>query len=121
MPRMRENDLLGPPGRKWALYLVMIAGAVFAIGALLGFPDKAVLAAFSCAAIALAGRVRWDLRNDPSYWMLLSIIAIIHIIIIGGINWHLRFHPTIVYAPIAFVDFAIITYLLFALGKAKKK
>jgi hypothetical protein len=106
-----EADFAVP--KRWGYYLGALGLVIF--GALIWLTedsDKAALSAFSAGAILLAGRVRWDLRGEWYYWLLLSIVSVGHVALIVATSISLP-SPTIQFAPIVILDFAAIVAGIF--------
>lgn len=100
---------------KWSYWL--ICSAIFAAFVTLGQTDRGVVGAFIFASIALAIRIRWDLRNQFWYKALFTTLIAAHILALFTIDWSLYLKPTILYAPLVIADFSFIVFLIFFLEK----
>jgi len=107
--------------KAWKVGYWLTCFAIFAAFVALGQSDRGVVGAFCFASVALAARVRWDLRNELWYRAMFLIVIIVHITALFAIDWHLYVKPTILYAPLVIVDFAVILSLTFVLEKSLQK
>jgi hypothetical protein len=111
-----EADYTVP--KRWGFYLGALGLVIF--GVLVWFTqdsDKAALSAFSAMTILLAGRVRWDLRVERYFWLLLSIVSVGHAALIVSTSISLP-SPTIRFAPIFILDFVAIVAAIFGAERA---
>lgn len=98
----------------WKAGYVGFSFLVFAVLAAIGQPDRGVVAAFSAASIILAAKIRWDARTQRWFFPLLASILLVHIYAVFGLDWAVELKPTILLAPIAFLDFCAVISLIFA-------
>jgi hypothetical protein len=104
--------------KRWGVYLGALGLVIF--GTLVWLTqddDKAALSAFSAVTILLAGRVRWDLRGEQYYWILLFVISVCHALLIISASVFLP-NRTILFAPIAILDFVAIVAAIFGVERA---
>lgn len=104
--------------RVWMIGYWITGFAIFVVFTALGQSDRGVVAAFSFGAVALAARIRWDLKNETWYRILLSILVATHVVAIFAIDWSLHLRPTILYAPLVIADFSLIVFLIFFLERS---
>lgn len=110
-----EADYTVP--KRWVIYLCALSLCIYAASvAVTKDSDRATLFAFSAGTILLAARVRWDLRGEWYYWLLLVIVGAGHVTLIVLRPFSLP-SPTIQFAPIVVLDFAAIVYSIFAVER----
>ena len=104
--------------RAWMIGYWIVGFVIFVVFTALGQSHRGVVAAFSFGAVALAARIRWDLRNETWYRVVFSILTAVHGIAIFAIDWSLHLKPTILYAPLVIADFSLIVFLVFFLERS---
>lgn len=97
----------------WKLGYTALCLVVFGIFAAFSQPDRGVVAGFSTAAIVLAARLRWDVRNTTWFWGAIGTIALAHAVLVYVWGWSISVKPTILLAPLALADFIIIISAIF--------
>lgn len=110
-----ESDHTVP--KRWGVYLGALGLIIF--GALVWLTqdsDIAALSAFSATTILLAGRVRWDLRGEWFYWLVLSVVSVCHAALIASTSITMP-SPTIRFAPIVILDFVAIVAAIFGIER----
>jgi hypothetical protein len=60
--------------RAWKLGYWLACFAIFVAFVALGQADRGVVGAFFFASVALAARIRWDLRNELWFRIVFSIL-----------------------------------------------
>jgi len=105
---------------RWKVSYVIGCMSTFCLFALLSQPGRGVIAGFSFASIVLAARVRWQLRRFYWFWLFLLIAVLLHIAVLEIFNPTFGAQPTIIFAPFAIADFAILMICLFWIEKAMK-
>ncbi|MBT0668952.1 hypothetical protein HT136_11310 [Novosphingobium profundi] len=111
-----EPDYTVP--KRWVFFLGALGLCVFAVMIFITQDgDKAALSAFAFMTIALAARVRWDLRGEWYYWLLLFVMTLAHVGLIAGTKIELP-SPTIQFAPFVVIDFAAIVFAIFGAERA---
>jgi hypothetical protein len=92
----------------WKVWYFVTAAAIFAIVTYLWNSDKGWLASMAFGVLALAVRLKWALRSRLWLWMIIALWVIIHVIAIFGIRWRITVHPTIILAPLVFIDYFLV-------------
>jgi len=100
--------------RKWAFLLILSASPLYILFAYFGNPARG-LAAYVCGgAIAFAVRYFWDLRKRFWFWITVTIIVYLHVLLIMHSSWleerwNLIQRWNYMQAlPFALLDFAIV-------------
>jgi hypothetical protein len=110
-----EKDYTVP--KRWGFCLGALGLCIFGILVwITDDSDKAALSAFSAGTILLAARVRWDLRGEWYYWLLLVIVSLGHAALIVLTKVSLP-SPTIQLAPLVILDFSAIIAAIFAIER----
>lgn len=103
--------------QKWAVMSGVCVLSVFFVFAYFGDPGRGQAAAVGGAAIALATRFFWDLRNRAWFWTTIVIVAVCHVPLICFISGPLKQLAYIALLPACLLDFAIICGLLRSIEK----
>lgn len=100
-------DETGPFGRRSDLIFGALTAIVFGVVALISSLDKALVFAVMFGVFSAIIQAKWDSRSDKRLWIIIAILAIVHIVVISLIRIpELRFG--LVSLPFALVDgFAI--------------
>lgn len=64
----------------WNVLYALTCLGVFVVFAIFSDADRGIVAGFSSASLILATKTRWDLRNRPWFWVLLTVLGGIHAI-----------------------------------------
>lgn len=115
---MHEGTMMAAPNdnqagdmfsRKWLL-LVIVCGAIpFLLFAfLLNEPGRGRAAAIATAVIMYAVKGRWNLREYTWFWVVLTIIVALHVLLVLLVPWTSKSYPGLLLFPVAVADFAIV-------------
>lgn len=104
------------PSIKIKLTSVLVGLLSFASFTYLRGSDFGAMAAFAVLAISVAAYCCWYLHRKPHFWPLLIVVAVGHIAFLARTDLVLP-KPTIVLAPIVFIDFIVIVVLLIGVGR----
>lgn len=81
-----------------------------------GNNNLAALATFSMIAVAVPAYIRWDLRGEWWFWGVLVLISAAHIILLLKTSVAMP-HPTILFAPMVYLDAMCILIVLRLAGR----
>jgi hypothetical protein len=99
------------PSLSIKLAFVAVALLSFALFTYLRGAEFGTIAAFSVLAISVAAYSCWYLHQRPYFWPLLAVVAVVHVVFLLLTTVVLP-KPTIMIAPIVFLDFIVIVALL---------
>ncbi len=117
---MEENK---PLALGWKGVLAVIGGTVL-IGLLflhLGRFDLARPAIFSIAMTAIAVALKWELRQRVWFWITMTVIVALHVLLILFVPWTTKWVPAIVIIPIGIADLYAMLAILSVVGKFVEK
>lgn len=69
------------------------------------------------AVLGLLVFLRWKLRQHVWFWIAMTIIAALHVLLIWYVPWTTKWVPAIAIGAIDSVDFCILLWILAAVGK----
>ena len=98
------------------LAFAVLGLSVFAAATLARDSDFGAATAFSVSAVTVAAHACWHLHKRLYFWPVLALVSVIHAIVLLRWSIHLP-KPTIVVAPVVYVDFVAIVALLFGLDR----
>lgn len=107
----------GPPSKIWIAGCILCGILLFFVVVELGYAKKALPASFSFAAISLAARSRWDLRNRPWFWIIIVTVVLVHLAILYEFTFQFDIHPVSILTPFIVLDFTIIVLIIFLAEK----
>ena len=62
----------------------------------------------SASIVALAIALRWKLRRHLWFWVTMTFLAALHLLLILFVPWTTRWIPTVVIAPIGIADLYVM-------------
>ena len=71
----------------------------------------------SIAILAFAIRVKWGLRRRVWFWVTMTVIAALHVLLILSVRWTTKWVPAVVSAGIGIADFYVMFAILSVVGK----
>ena len=72
------------------------------------------------AVLAFTIAVKWKLRQRVWFWITMTVIAALHVLLISSVPWTTEWVPALVITPIIIVDFYGILWILSVVGKFMK-
>jgi hypothetical protein len=73
----------------------------------LGDSERGKTAWFSAMIILMAIRMFWDLRKRVWFWITITIITLLHILLVFFIPWPFKEVPYVALMPVGLLDLAI--------------
>jgi hypothetical protein len=71
----------------------------------------------SAAMVALAIVMRWKLRRHVWFWVTMTVIGAIHVLLILSVPWTTKWVPAIVIIPIGIADLYAMLWILSVVRK----
>jgi hypothetical protein len=102
----------------WGLLLIIIG--VIPLGFLFDYFRRSTLALptlDSVVIIIFAFAMRWKLRRHAWFWMTMTGIVALHVLLIVSIPWTSKWVPAIVIIPIGMLDLFAMLAILSVVGK----
>ena len=106
--------------RKWLLVVILCMVPVFALFAYFGDPGRGRAAAGSTIVIMYAARGCWDLRRHTWFWVTLTIVIAVHVLLVLLIPWTSKSYPGTLLLPVAAVDYGIVYGVIKLIEKMTK-
>ena len=105
----------------WGVLCVMI-GTLPIIWAFDHFEryDLAMPTLYSIATLGFAIGVKWKLRRCGWFWVIMAIIAALHVLLILTIRWTTAWVPALVIVSIGSIEICAILWILYVVGKFMK-
>jgi hypothetical protein len=76
------------------------------------------LPTLNCGAVlGLLIFIRWKLRRSVWFWIVMTVIAALHVLLIWYVPWTTKWVPAIAIGAIDSVDFCIVLWILGVVGK----
>ena len=94
--------------RKWLLVVILCSSPLFGLFAYFGDPSRGRAAAIGMTVILFAARKGWTLRGYAWFWILLTIIVALHVLLIVLVPWTKKSYPGPILLPFAVIDYAIV-------------
>jgi hypothetical protein len=107
--------------RKWLLVVILCMVSTFALFAYFGDPGRGRAAAGSTIVIMYAARGCWDLRRYTWFWVTLTILIALHVLLVLLVPWTSKSYPGLPLFPIAVVDYAIVYGTIKLVEKVAKR
>lgn len=79
--------------------------------------DLARPSIMSASMVALAIALRWKLRRHVWFWVTMTFLAALHLLLILFVPWTTRWIPAVVIAPIGIADLYVMLWTLSVVGK----
>lgn len=115
MAELTENQSPDLFTRKFLLVVILCMIPPFVLFAFLGHdPGRGRAASGSVIVIMYAARAFWDLRKHAWFWVTLTVVIAIHVLLILLIPWTSKSYPGTLLLPVAAVDYGIV-YVIFKL------
>jgi hypothetical protein len=83
----------------------------------LGRFDLARPALLSIGMLGVATAIKWKLRQHVWFWIAMSVIVALHILLILFVPWTTRWIPAILIIPIGIADLYLMLAILSVVGK----
>lgn len=71
----------------------------------------------SVAIVIIAVAMRWQLRRHAWFWITMTLIAALHVLLILFVPWTTKWVPAIVIIPIGIADLYVMLAILSVVGK----
>ena len=104
-----------PPARQgsadWtgAIVAVLLA-PVFVLFVYLGYAEKGFTTYLVSCALAIAIKLRWNLRKHVWFWVTIALVVAAHIPLLVAVRWPKSNVPTIVLSmPLGIADFLVMS------------
>jgi|SRR5690242_5374351 len=102
----------------WGVLCVMIGALpMYLLFVYFGRFDLARPTIYSVAMVAIAIAMRWKLRWHVWFWITMTVIAALHVLLILSVPWTTKWVPAIVIIPIGIADLYAMLAILFVVGK----
>src|SRR5690242_21844087 len=89
----------------WGVLCVMIGALpMYLLFVYFGRFDLARPTIYSVAMVAIAIAMRWKLRWHVWFWITMTVIAALHVLLILSVPWTTKWVPAIVIIPIGIAD-----------------
>jgi hypothetical protein len=83
----------------------------------LGRFDLARPALYSMAMLGIAIAIKWKLRGHLWFWITMTVIVALHVLLILFVPWTTKWVPAIVIIPIGIADLYAMLAILSVVGK----
>jgi hypothetical protein len=101
--------------------IILCVVPAFALFAYFGDPGRGRAAAGSTIVIMYAARGCWDLRRYTWFWVTLTILIALHVLLALLVPWISKSYPGLTLFPIAVVDYAILYGTIKLVEKVAKR
>lgn len=109
MTNLRDGHSHNLFSRKWLLVVICCGAIAFILFAfLLNDPGRGRAAAIATAVIMYAVRADWDLRGYTWFWIVVSVLIAIHVLLVLLIPWTSKSYPGLLLFPVAVADYAFV-------------
>ena len=109
MTELTDNRSPDVFSRKWLLVVILCGALPFLLFAfLLNDPGRGRAAAIATAVIMYAARGRWHLRRYTWFWVVLTVIIVLHVLLVLLVPWTSKSYPGLLLFPVAVLDFTIV-------------
>lgn len=95
--------------------MLWVFGGSLLIGLLLlsiGRFDLARPTLFSAVALGAVIAMRWKLRRQVWFWVILTVFAALHVLLILSVHWTTKWVPAIALAPVGMADLYVMLWTL---------
>jgi hypothetical protein len=114
----RRQELYSLP-RRFGLLVGLCASPIFIVFVYLGDPERGFTAWFSAAMVLATVGLFWGLRKRGWFWITITIITLLHVLLIFFVPWPFKHHLSYVaLLPIGLLDFAIAYGIIRLVEKA---
>lgn len=93
---------------KWGLIAALLSLPFAMVVSRFVDPGRGRAAGISLALTILAIRAFWYLKQRPWFWMTITALTIIHVVLVAVVPWTNKDIPAPALWPIGFADFAFI-------------
>ena len=83
----------------------------------LGRFDLVRPALYSMAMLGIAIAIKWKMRRHVWFWITMSVIVALHILLILFVPWSTRWVPAVVIIPVGIADLYVMLAILSVVGK----
>jgi hypothetical protein len=73
----------------------------------------------SVAMVGLAITMRWKLRKHLWFWVIMTILAALHLPLILLVPWTTKWIPAVLIAPVGIADLYAMLWIISVVAKAK--
>ncbi len=108
MKQLTKNQNSEVFSRKWVLVVGLCCTLIDILLTYFGDPGRGRAAAIGMTMILFAARKNWTLRGYAWFWILVTIIVALHVLLILLIPWTSKSYPGPTLLPFALVDYAIV-------------
>ena len=102
----------GKPSTAWFIWLAILCLPIYILFSSFGNAGLGTVLAYFFGTISFAVRSRWELRRRLWFWIVVSIIAILHLVVILLIPWPNMQFRALVVLPFVAVDISLISYVI---------
>lgn len=106
--------------RKWLLIVIVCSLPIFFLFAFLGDPGRGRAAGISAAVGMTAIRACWNLRRHVWFWIVVAVMAAVHVFLVVSISWTDKSYPGYTLLPFAAADYGVM-YGIFKLAEKMLK
>jgi hypothetical protein len=96
-----------PVTRKFGFWVALCTSPIFIVFIYLGDSERGKTAWFSAMIILMAIRMFWNLRKRVRFWITITIITLLHILLVFFIPWPFKEVPYVALMPVGLLDLAI--------------
>ena len=108
--------------RKWLLVVILCGAIPFVLFAFLANdPGRGRAAAISTAVILYAARACWNLRAYAWFWVALTLMIALHLLLVLLVPWTSKSYPGLILFPIGVVDYFLVYGALKLVEKVAKR
>ena len=108
MKQLTQNQYPEVFTRKWLLVVILCSSPLFVLFAYFGDPGRGRAAAIGMTVILFAARKCWTLRGYTWFWILLTIIVALHVLLVLSMPWTSKSYPGPILLPFAILDYVIV-------------
>jgi len=102
----------GMPSNAWIIGVGILCLPIYILFSTFGNAGLGTVMACFVGTMIIAVRLRWELRRRLWFWIVMSIIVILHLVAILLIPWpNIQFRALVVF-PFVAVDISLISYVI---------
>jgi hypothetical protein len=117
---MSTEKITSRTAARWGLLVAVISLPVAIAVSHFVDPGRGRAAGVALALMLLAIRAFWHLRRQAWFWMAVTALTIIHVVLIVVVPWSNKSFPAPALWPVGIVDFAAICGFIKLVEKAMK-
>jgi hypothetical protein len=116
-----DNDLKAAKQMRlpwWGVLCWMIGcGLIVWLFDHLGRFDLARPALYSIGMLGVAIAIKWKLRRHLWFWITMTVIVALHVLLVSFVPWNTKWVPAIVIIPIGIADLYAMLGIISVVGK----